>query len=71
MALRRTAPKLEAATVYLFPAQSIILDELKLKLRCQGIRTTKSELVRTAIQLLGEHKFESIVEKVEKEGTEA
>ena len=45
-------PAFEAATVYLLPQHQIILDEVKLKLRRQGVKVSKSQLVRTAIQLL-------------------
>jgi len=54
-------PILEAATVYLLADHQIKLEELKLKLRRQGIKATKSKLVRIAITLLGEHKLETIV----------
>ncbi len=45
---------LEAVTVYVSSAQQIILEELRLKLRRQGIKVSKSKLVRVALKLLGE-----------------
>lgn len=44
--------ELVKATFYLTPAHVIALEELKLKLRKQGEKADKSELVRRAIDLL-------------------
>ena len=54
-------PVLEAATVYLLPDQQIILEELKLKLRRQGIKASKSKLVRIALKLLDRQAIEQII----------
>ena len=44
--------ELVKATFYLTPAHVIALEELRLKLRKQGEKVDKSELVRRAIDLL-------------------
>lgn len=54
-------PALEKATVYLLPTHQIILDELRLKLRRQGVKATKSRLIRAAITLLNEQKLDNII----------
>lgn len=59
-----TQPTLEAATVYLLPNHQIILEELKLKLRHHGIKTTKSKLVRVAIALLGEQTINKLIDNL-------
>ena len=56
---------LEPATVYLLLGHQIILDELKLKLRQRGIKSTKSKLVRAAINLLNEQNIELIAQALE------
>lgn len=49
----KPAPQeLVKATFYLTPENIIALEELKLKLRKQGAKVDKSELVRRAIDLL-------------------
>ncbi len=59
-----TKSTLEAATVYLLPEHQIILEELKLKLRRQGIKATKSKLVRVAIKLLGQQLIEKMINQL-------
>lgn len=59
-----TRPALEAATVYLLPDHQIILDEVKLKLRRQGIKASKSQLVRVAICLLETQPLEQIIQRL-------
>lgn len=59
-----TQPALEAATVYLLPDHQIILDEVKLKLRRQGIKASKSQLVRVAICLLETQPLEQIMQRL-------
>lgn len=58
---KATEPMLEPATVYLLLAHQIILEELRLKLRRQGIKASKSNLVRVAINLLSEQNIEKII----------
>lgn len=65
-----TKPTLEAATVYLLQNQQITLEELKLKLRRQGIKASKSKLVRIAIELLGEQNFRATIEQLKKDRAE-
>jgi hypothetical protein len=47
-----SAQELVKATFYITPDQVIALEELKLKLRKQGEKADKSELIRRAIDLL-------------------
>lgn len=47
-----SAEELVKATFYITQAQVIALEELKLKLRKQGKKADKSELIRRAIDLL-------------------
>jgi hypothetical protein len=56
-----TETLLEKATVYLLPTHQIILDELRLNLRRQGVKATKSRLIRAAITLLNEQKLDKII----------
>jgi hypothetical protein len=65
-----TTSVLESATVYLLPEQQIMLDELKLKLRREGIRSNKSKLVRVAINLLQEQHIENIISRLEQDKAE-
>lgn len=58
-------PMLEAATIYLLPEHQIILEELKLKLRRQGIKASKSKLARVAIHLLAAQPLEWIIESLQ------
>jgi len=58
-------PALEAATVYLLPEHQIILEELRLKLRRQGIKATKSKLVRIAITHLGGQSPEKLADQLQ------
>ena len=60
-----TRPVLEAATVYLLPDHQIILEELRLKLRRQGIKASKSKLVRIALKLLDGQPIEQIIAHLE------
>ena len=60
-----TKPALEAATVYLLPDHQIILEELRLKLRRQGIKASKSKLVRIALKLLDGQPIEQIIAHLE------
>lgn len=55
---------LEAATVYLYPQHQIILEEARLRLRRQGLKVNKSQLVRIAINLLSEQESEQIIQKL-------
>lgn len=54
----------EKVTIYLTPEQQIILDEVKLKLRRQSIKASKSNLVRVAVQLLEAHPLEQIIARL-------
>lgn len=58
---KTTSPLLEAATVYLLPEHQITLEEVKLKLRRQGVKASKSKLTRVAINLLGKQSIEQII----------
>jgi hypothetical protein len=60
-----TTSSLEAATVYLLPEHQIILEELRLKLRRQGVKSSKSKLVRIAISLLEEQTIEEIIRRLQ------
>jgi hypothetical protein len=60
-----TAPVLEPATVYLLPDHQIVLEELRLKLRRQGVKSSKSKLVRVAINLLEEQTIEGIIRSLQ------
>ena len=60
-----TNTNLEAATVYLLPEHQIILEELKLKLRRYGVKTTKSKLVRIAIVHLSEQSLEKLANQLQ------
>jgi hypothetical protein len=68
--IKTTSPSLEAATVYLLPQHQIILEELKLKLRRQGIKGSKSKLARVAINLLGDLPLEKIITGLEQDTAE-
>ena len=57
----------EAATVYLLPQHQIILDEVRLKLRRQGIKVNKSQLVRAAIHLLAQQPLAHLVDHLQSE----
>lgn len=65
--IKMTSPSLEAATVYLLPEHQIILEEIKLKLRRQGIKASKSKLARVAFNLLGEQPIEKIITNLERD----
>lgn len=65
--IKNTSPSLEAATVYLMPEHQIILEEIKLKLRRQGIKASKSKLARVAFNLLGEQPIEKIITNLERD----
>jgi len=65
-----TQPNLEAATVYLLPDHQIILDEIKLKLRRQRIKASKSKLMRVAIQLLAAQPLEQIIHSLQLDESE-
>ena len=58
-------PALEAATIYLLPNHQIILDEIRLKLRRQSIKASKSKLVRVAIQLLAAQSLKQIIHSLQ------
>jgi hypothetical protein len=68
--IKTTSLSLEAATVYLLPEHQIILEELKLKLRRQGIKASKSKLARVAIILLGDLPLEKIIIGLEQDTAE-
>lgn len=68
--IKTISPSLEAATVYLLPEHQIILEEIKLKLRRQGIKASKSKLARVAISLLGEQPIEKLVTNLEQDPEE-
>ena len=57
----------EKATFYLRPGHQVALDELKLKLRKKGVKTDKSVLARTAIELLVEQGVETIISRLKSE----
>ncbi|MBN1994523.1 MAG: hypothetical protein JW953_17630 [Anaerolineae bacterium] len=59
-----TSPPLEAATFYLMPDHQIILEEIRLKLRRQNIKASKSKLARVAIQLLEEQPIADIIRRL-------
>lgn len=58
---KTTTTQLEPATYYLLPEHQIILEELKLKLRRMGFKSSKSKLVRIAINLLHGQSIEDII----------
>lgn len=64
---KTNSPSFEAATVYLLLEHQIILEEIKLKLRRQGIKASKSKLTRVAINLLGEQSIEKIINSLEQD----
>jgi hypothetical protein len=68
--IKTISPLLEAATVYLLPEHQIILEEVKLKLRRQGVKASKSKLARVAINLLGEQPIEKIITSLEQDTSE-
>jgi hypothetical protein len=59
-----TSPPLEAATFYLMPDHQLTLEEIKLKLRRQNIKVSKSKLARVAIHLLDEQPLAEIIERL-------
>ena len=61
---QQPAPDLERATFYIRPSQHITLEELKIKLRQQKIKTNKSELLREAIDLLSEQDLEALAQRI-------
>ena len=65
-----TQPQLEAATVYLLPDHQIVLEELKLKLRREGVKSSKSKLVRAAINLLEKQTIENIIRRLQRDKAE-
>ncbi|MFN8458612.1 MAG: hypothetical protein U0401_28825 [Anaerolineae bacterium] len=65
-----TLSNLEAATFYLLPNHQIILDEIRLKLRRQGIKASKSKLARVAIQLLETQPLEQLVHLLQLDASE-
>ena len=60
-----TPSEYEAATVYLLPQHQIILDEVRLKLRRQGVKVNKSQLVRLAIHLLAQQPLAHLVDHLQ------
>lgn len=65
-----TQPAAEAVTTYLLPEHQIILEEVKLKLRRQGVKASKSKLMRAAINLLGEQPIEQLINRLERDTDE-
>jgi hypothetical protein len=65
-----TTPLLEPATVYLLAEHQIILEELKLKLRREGVKSSKSKLVRAAINLLEKQTIENIIRRLQRDKAE-
>jgi len=59
-----TTSPLEAATFYLTADHQFILEEIRLKLRRQNIKVSKSKLARVAINLLKEQSLANIVERL-------
>jgi len=55
---------LDKGTFYLEPEHHLTLDELKLSLRKRQIKTDKSQLVRTAIELLAEQEINVIADRL-------
>lgn len=60
---------LEAATVYLFPQHQIMLEEARLKLRRLGLKVSKSQLVRLAIELLAQQPLEHFTQRLQADET--
>ena len=61
---QHTTPILERATFYIWPNHHTTLEELKINLRKQKIKTNKSELLRMAIDLLAEQELETVAERL-------
>ena len=62
-----TAPtkvETEKTTVYVLPDHLTLIDELKIKLREQGVKTNMSELVRVGIDLLAEQEVEMLIRRL-------
>ncbi len=60
-------PDLERATFYIRPSQHSALEELKIRLREQRVKTNKSELLREAIDLLAEQDVETLANRLKRE----
>jgi hypothetical protein len=54
----------ERATFYIRPEQQTNLEELRIGLRKHKVKTNKSELIRTAIDLLAEQSIEGLARKM-------
>jgi hypothetical protein len=54
----------ERATFYIRPEQQTKLEELRIGLRKHKVKTNKSELVRTAIDLLAEQSIEGLAKRM-------
>ena len=61
---RQASPVLERATFYIRPAQHTTLEKLKIKLRKHKVKTNKSELLRTAIDLLAERDLQLLANRL-------
>ena len=57
-------PVLERATFYIRPSQHTTLEELKIKLRWHDVKTNKSELLRTAIDLLAGRDLQQLADRL-------
>ena len=58
------SPDLERITVYIRFDQLAALEELRMKLRQQGVKTNKSAIVRVALDKLVEEGMEKLKERL-------
>jgi len=61
---QQAAAVLERATFYIRPSQHTTLEELKISLRKRRFKTNKSELLRTAIDLLAEQDLQVLIDRL-------
>jgi hypothetical protein len=54
----------QKTTVYLLPDHLTLIDELRIRLRKQGVKTNMSQLVRVGIDLLAEQELEMLIRRL-------
>ncbi len=62
----QTKEGLEKSTIYIHSDQNLALDELIFRLRKRKVMTNRSELVRTAIDLLIKQDLDPLIAKITK-----
>jgi hypothetical protein len=59
-----TKTEIEKTSVYILSDHRTLMDELKMELRKQGVKTNMSQLARVAIDLLAEQELEMLIRRL-------